>query len=230
MKGQLSMFDLTISEDTDSATSSPASVDGRSHSDSQATGTTPGSGQEAAPVSHSQQQGKAQHTTTNGIYGLRCSASSESAALQQSLASRLQARLGSLGSTTYALHLESAGYSATAANLPACSVGAPHIRQRLWWVADANTDSDRLEAHADQDVIRGQDSTDQGDGRLGEMGASGQWATARPRGARPMAVDNGVPSDMGRLRAYGNAIVPQVASEFIGAYKDVMRCKALHSE
>ena len=32
--------------------------------------------------------------------------------------------------------LESSGYACGAADLPAAGVGAPHIRQRLWWVAD----------------------------------------------------------------------------------------------
>src|SRR6516162_8666216 len=33
--------------------------------------------------------------------------------------------------------LEAEGYACGAAVLPACSVGAPHIRQRVWFVADA---------------------------------------------------------------------------------------------
>lgn len=33
--------------------------------------------------------------------------------------------------------LEAAGYAVGAANLPAASVAAPHMRQRLWWVADS---------------------------------------------------------------------------------------------
>ena len=33
--------------------------------------------------------------------------------------------------------LEAEGYACGAAVLPACSVGAPHIRQRFWFVADA---------------------------------------------------------------------------------------------
>lgn len=34
--------------------------------------------------------------------------------------------------------LEGAGYAAGAIDFPACGVGAPHIRQRLWWVADSD--------------------------------------------------------------------------------------------
>ena len=34
--------------------------------------------------------------------------------------------------------LERAGYTVGACVLPACGVGSPHIRQRLWWVADTD--------------------------------------------------------------------------------------------
>ena len=34
------------------------------------------------------------------------------------------------------LDLEAVGYAVAACDLPAACVGAPHIRQRLWWVAD----------------------------------------------------------------------------------------------
>lgn len=42
--------------------------------------------------------------------------------------------------------LEAMGYAFAAADLPAASVGAPHIRQRLWWVADC-AGTGQLRAH-----------------------------------------------------------------------------------
>jgi len=38
--------------------------------------------------------------------------------------------------------LESEGYSTRTFNIPACSVGAPHLRQRLWIVAHSDSDSE----------------------------------------------------------------------------------------
>ena len=42
--------------------------------------------------------------------------------------------------------LEAMGYAVGAADLPAASVGAPHIRQRLWWVANC-AGTGQLRAH-----------------------------------------------------------------------------------
>jgi DNA (cytosine-5)-methyltransferase 1 len=39
-------------------------------------------------------------------------------------------------------------------------------------------------------------------------------------GTFPLA--HGIPARMGKLRAYGNAIVPQVAAQFVAAYMDVV--------
>jgi DNA (cytosine-5)-methyltransferase 1 len=47
--------------------------------------------------------------------------------------------------------LESEGYACAATVLPACSVGSPHIRQRLWIVADALRAGHSTQGHSPQD-------------------------------------------------------------------------------
>lgn len=103
MSGQLSMFDQTTSEDTGSATSSPASGSGATPCGSQAGPTTGKSGPEAAPASPSQQPGRVKRMKTLDTLRRRGFGSSESAALQSSLANRLAQRLESAGSTLFSL-------------------------------------------------------------------------------------------------------------------------------
>jgi DNA (cytosine-5)-methyltransferase 1 len=126
--------------------------------------------------------------------------------------------------------LEGAGYAAGAIDFPACGVGAPHIRQRLWWVADSQCDQWRQ---------IGEDTGGRGGGGGAEGleqrslhgGAlNGFWSTAdwllcrdgkhRPAqpGTRPLA--HGVAARVGRLRAYGNAITAPAAAEFIAAFEE----------
>ena len=200
--------------------------------------------------------------------------------------------------------LEASGYAVGAVDLCAASVGAPHIRQRLWFVGErvANADSKNSSGRGIQRPRQGDGTGDgstrkrlaglradggladaehndrradksgrgpQGrtaDGRSGANGgladatgsgqqgpgwrggAQGQRTAERgvqvdTRSARPtdghwrdadwlfcrdgkwrpvepgtFPLVNGAPARVGRLRAYGNAIVPQVAAEVIGAY------------
>lgn len=160
--------------------------------------------------------------------------------------------------------LEGAGYAVGASDLCAAGVGAPHIRQRLYFVAD--TDSERR--HRIDPLLRaeagGRDSSNLLEvARGGEAGSLGHAHHARPQGhgrpvgqhdaagreaaerhgatagfwsdaewlqcsdgkARPVEpgtfpLADGVSGRVGRLRAYGNAIVPQVAAAFVSAYLD----------
>jgi DNA (cytosine-5)-methyltransferase 1 len=126
--------------------------------------------------------------------------------------------------------LEQEGYACGAAVLPACGVGAPHIRQRLWFVADrdiAGLEIGRVEQARDQctAVERG-GATDFWSECDWLPCADGKARAVEP-GIKPL-VDGAAfrlgsggafegKSRVGMLKAYGNAIVPQAAAAFIAA-------------
>lgn len=182
-------------------------------------------------------------------------------------------------------HLEGEDYAVGFAVLPACSVGAPHKRERLFFGAHgvANADSDVYggaqrrsygtqesaasgdgtyiikprESGGNGSDVRGLGDTDRerlqrerGDsysqGREGpyfrqtglldgtraknntanphhSFWSDADWLGCRDGKFRPVEpgtfpLANGIPARVGRLRGYGNAIVPQVAAEFIKAF------------
>lgn len=172
------------------------------------------------------------------------------------------------------LNLEEKGYTCGAAVLPACSVGAPHKRERLFFGASqlGNSDSKRHNrehpllqwtrkenmpetsraseisdmAYTNSERLQRErrDSDSQGRegqnirqaGLLNGAGAESEstnphhsfwsyadWLGCRDGKFRPVEpgtfpLANGIPARVGRLRGYGNAIVPQVAAEFIKAF------------
>jgi DNA (cytosine-5)-methyltransferase 1 len=220
--------------------------------------------------------------------------------------------------------MEASGYAIGAADLCAAGVGAPHIRQRLWFVGErvADANQERREGNLLHPLFRNGEGTGPlgrlaGSGATGGLGhhhhqglegqrgghpAEGGWdgaagsvaAAGEPRGladaeragvrargqggaggppremqggdgerqwlrtdagssddnvgARPRPTNghwrdadwlhcrdgrwrpvepgtfplvDGAPARVGRLRGYGNAIVPQVAAQVIGAYMDI---------
>ena len=204
--------------------------------------------------------------------------------------------------------LEREGYAFAAVSLPAASVGAPHIRSRIFWVANASSDRQQREGSSgtleegwqpgsqqsgklpegsegrgdisgvgfanstgSQQRQQGSETTRYGNtfeptsglsgladtnnerpqGRLlgrdstGERAAgprslelqdgspgpvNGFWRDAdwlfcrdgkwRPVKSGTFCLAHGIPSRVGRLRAFGNAICPQLAAEFIKAFLD----------
>ena len=172
--------------------------------------------------------------------------------------------------------LERENYACRGVDIPACAVDAPHIRQRLYWVARAMDDAHDtgLEGHAwhgsggqgrqgearpatkagggymaDADYLRSFAQPDRDNRTLGgticrEEGAGDQlairsasrgangtfwsdhiWLTGadgKARRAQPglPLLAHGVPGRVGRLRAYGNAIVAPLAAQVIAAFMD----------
>jgi DNA (cytosine-5)-methyltransferase 1 len=182
--------------------------------------------------------------------------------------------------------LEGIDYAFAPVGVPAASVGAPHIRHRLWWVANNNqigrertgkarrrrlgptyngTAGSLANGNGRTALPEREQSTNQrntepcgsvGDslpaglplcqspelqgqrggheGRAAEQSSgapiAGSWANAdwiactdgkaRPvePGTFPLAPR--LPNHVGRLRAYGNSIVPEVAAEVIGSFME----------
>jgi DNA (cytosine-5)-methyltransferase 1 len=114
--------------------------------------------------------------------------------------------------------LESAAYSCASAILPAYAIGAAHERQRIFFVAES--DSLRLQ----RGFERMQEDSGQGNihaqvfPTLSFLKKFGLNNVPSPAICRP---DDGVSARMVRLCGYGNAIVPQVAREFIAAYMEI---------
>lgn len=122
-------------------------------------------------------------------------------------------------------NLEGADYAIGAANIPACSVGTPHIRYRLWFVADADERRCGWQAPSAPGINDQRDvaPSQQGWGPIARTAGAGLQPPWPPRpseiGSIPIAPDGLLDIVEGR-NAAGNAIVPQVAAAFIQAYDE----------
>lgn len=136
--------------------------------------------------------------------------------------------------------LDALGYSAQAFVIPACAVNAPHRRDRIWLVAHRDNAGQSTSARAGQDdwhksrdhAGRGRETlarsvSERGRCRNGQrqhaiyvdprgetIGArtDGNWWAVEPSVGR---VAHGIPNRLDRLKALGNAVVPQIP-ELIG--------------
>lgn len=115
------------------------------------------------------------------------------------------------------IDLESEGFEARAFNIPACAIGAPHERQRIWILAAHPCRSSRS-PKPESEQQRAQKFIGSGKER---MVAGDAMATAehfREKWGGKPGVDRTVDGYSGRLdriRQLGNAVVPQVV-EIIG--------------
>lgn len=123
--------------------------------------------------------------------------------------------------------LESEGYEVQPLIIPAVAVNAPHRRDRVWFIA-----------HRTGEGRTGNGL--EGQGRLGQRSGAGEGKEQSSAGHLPdwnqnwievatefCSVDDGLPAELGdfacskaqhrdgQLKAYGNAIVPQVAAQIM---------------
>ena len=122
-------------------------------------------------------------------------------------------------------NLEALGYAFGVVPFPSAGVGAPHIRDRLFWVADSDGRGRKVEILHDRNC-----STESLVGEASRSGMRGdalwrspEWVRGVDNKCRPVEpgtfpVAHEITSRVGRLRAYGNAINAEAAREFIAAY------------
>lgn len=113
-----------------------------------------------------------------------------------------------------AADFEASGYAFGTIILPASSVGAPHQRDRFYFVADALRSDP---AGRDVGVRRPAGLEDL---------ARSAWAHPKWKdgGYATDLLDDGVSAHVSKrtVGGFGNAIVPQVAAEFVGAFLDTI--------
>jgi DNA (cytosine-5)-methyltransferase 1 len=231
------------------------------------------SGLDLAHVSRFQGQGSAWGLRTSVTCGQCGSTSSASTALTLLLASKLQEKTALLGSALYKKDLEGIGYAAGGVDMCAAGFGAPHIRQRLYWVAIsgskglqervslssiqqdpgraqqreaaiicgetgglgglANANGTRRDAWRNATASTRYGDPAQSDGGSGfGSAANGYWRDcdwilcrdekwrAVEAGTFPLAI--GDPARVGRLRAYGNALVAPQAVAFVQSVMEIV--------
>lgn len=142
--------------------------------------------------------------------------------------------------------LESEGYEVQPLIIPACAIGAPHRRDRVWIIAHSINNRQRGEKRGGtesqnrvQKIDRTKDSATRKSKRTTSYRPINRyefpnWSRAWQEVALATChdgVDDGIPRQMGgvtisqarhrkeQLKAYGNAIVPQVAIEIFKAIK-----------
>jgi DNA (cytosine-5)-methyltransferase 1 len=141
--------------------------------------------------------------------------------------------------------LEALGYAVGAADLCAAGVGAPHIRQRLFFVASSTGglgDADGAGGWGDAGTVLGEKTQGTVAGIVSRRlphqpelagvtrghWANADWLACRDGRARPVEpgsfpLAHGYPGRVAQLRAIGNAIVPQVAAAFIEASMEAIK-------
>ena len=160
-----------------------------------------------------------------------------------------------LGLDTVLLDLEAEGYSTRTFVVPACSVNAPHRRDRLWIVAysdgkglegrkdsrdseeEGQINNEQSTRCSDRTTVANSDSQrgscrstwreDAEDVGQSSRGEGNYRSRVEAWESEPNVgrVANGIPKRVDRLRGLGNAIVPQIAMQIGLTIKEMEVCK-----
>ncbi|PWE55907.1 DNA cytosine methyltransferase [Metarhizobium album] len=137
-------------------------------------------------------------------------------------------KIGLMWMSAVRADLEGDQYACGVACLPGFFAGSPQQRERLYWVASA----DGAGCHG----VSQQNKQQKAGGNLpwrhdADRRCGSFWASALPvegadntRRLLPPGVKllaDGLSEGMGKLRGYGNAIIPQVGAEVIGSYMEI---------
>jgi DNA (cytosine-5)-methyltransferase 1 len=126
------------------------------------------------------------------------------------------------------LSLENSGYTCGAVTFPACSIGSPHIRPRIYWMGYSEREGLQRQFQSkktkEDRPTKGRSDTSPGicngfwsDFEIAE--GNGYSKPVQP-GTFPLAYES--PERVGRLRGYGNAIVAEQAQIFIETALEVI--------
>jgi DNA (cytosine-5)-methyltransferase 1 len=110
--------------------------------------------------------------------------------------------------------LDTLGYTTQPLVIPACAVGAPHRRDRVWIIANAA--GEHGAQHGEERSYEKQPSASSDRAALRTHVRDYCWWAPEPRVRR---VDDGVSCRVDRNHGLGNAIVPQVAAEILRAIR-----------
>jgi len=133
----------------------------------------------------------------------------------------------SMGLDSVLSDLEKEGYETRAFIIPACAVGAPHERKRVWVVANSEGfgKCGKL-GSGERKAGENEASWGSSDGesfRNNAGGANCGWCGRGEFTPRVRGMADGIPKrvDRARLKALGNAIVPQVAYEILSCIAEI---------
>lgn len=124
--------------------------------------------------------------------------------------------------------LENEGYETQSFVIPACAVGAPHKRDRLWIVANLNSIGSKMREHNRQERYI-QENENRNMAKIQQ-----EWAQFIPNTWSSMSArdwlqyncefsrnDDGISYRMDRIKSLGNAIVPQIAFVFFSLIRTI---------